>query len=236
MENDRVPCFTVCPWHGLAVGDVVLYVKRKVHVDDVGRWSDRDEAGELLLAFKVEDVPTVELNAGLSAVSMRLETTTDARSDWVDKAAAEVVVVVRTLYKDGKYCMNHLFSRSQAIVRDLLACRPSELIALQTGSSFFLWSPLMKSSKNKYFAKQTLDCIKTSYVEVLRTWLQEIMGLSTKPVQCCQNYKCKPCKTVFHRYPLNLQAKSRWVKAMFGGSLICKHDPSPDPGPEDPES
>ncbi|MEQ2169235.1 hypothetical protein GOODEAATRI_023042 [Goodea atripinnis] len=139
MENDRIPCFTVCPWHGLAVGDVVLYVKRDVHVD-VGRWSDKDEAGELLCELKVEDVPSVELNAGLSVVSMRPETTTDARSDWVDKAAAEVVVVVRTLYKDGKYCMNYLFSRTQAIVTDLLACRPSELIESPMGSGFFPWS------------------------------------------------------------------------------------------------
>ncbi|MEQ2217698.1 hypothetical protein XENOCAPTIV_019799 [Xenoophorus captivus] len=130
---------TVCPWHGLAVGDVVLYVKRDVHVD-VGRWSDTDEAGELLCELKVEEVPSVELNAGLSVVSMRPETTTDARSDWVDKAAAEVVVVVRTLYKDGKYCMNHLFSRTQAIITDLLACRPSELIASPMGTGFFPWS------------------------------------------------------------------------------------------------
>ncbi|MEQ2209820.1 hypothetical protein XENOCAPTIV_004469 [Xenoophorus captivus] len=57
MENDRVPCFTVCPWHGLAVGHVVLF-----HVV---------EADELR-AFKMEDITSVELDAGLSVVSVRL--------------------------------------------------------------------------------------------------------------------------------------------------------------------
>ncbi|KAK5600758.1 hypothetical protein CRENBAI_010611 [Crenichthys baileyi] len=71
MENDHVPCFTVCPWHGLAVGDVVVYVQRNLHVDDVNLWSDMDKGGELR-AFKMEDVASVELDAGLSVVFVRL--------------------------------------------------------------------------------------------------------------------------------------------------------------------
>ncbi|KAK5610238.1 hypothetical protein CRENBAI_008725 [Crenichthys baileyi] len=213
MENSRVPCFTVCPWHKLAVGDVVLYVDRDLYMDDVGRWSDMDEAGEVLRAFKVDDVASVDLDAGLLAVSVRLKPTTDARSDRVDKAAA-VVVVMRTLYKDGKYSMNHFFYGIRLLSMDL------SLKVLQEQA---LCEANARAS------------INTSYVEVLRMWLKENTVLSSKPIQCCEYYKCKPCKAAFHRYLLNLQAESGCIKAMFRGSLICKHVPGPDLALADPE-
>ncbi|MEQ2157910.1 hypothetical protein GOODEAATRI_006695 [Goodea atripinnis] len=40
MENDCVLYFTMCPCYKLAVGDLVLYVDRDIHVDDIGQWSD----------------------------------------------------------------------------------------------------------------------------------------------------------------------------------------------------
>lgn len=42
--------------------------------------------------------------------------------------------------------MNHMFSSKHAILRDLLACKASELIASKMGAGFFPWSGLIKSA------------------------------------------------------------------------------------------
>ncbi|KAK2810140.1 hypothetical protein Q5P01_000429 [Channa striata] len=57
--------------------------------------------------------------------------------------------------------------------------------------------------------------VKTTYVEIVRTWLQKITGLSTKPVECHEFYKCNPCEAAFYRYPLNLKLRG-CTTAMFG--------------------
>lgn len=108
-------------------------------------------------------------------------------------------LTVRTLYKDWMYCMNHLFSRKQAVLRDLLMCKASELIASKMGAGFFPWISLIKSSKNQHFSQQTLNrwkvsnsSVKTTYVEIVKTWLQQITGLSVKPVECNEYHKCNP--------------------------------------------
>ncbi|KAK2825774.1 hypothetical protein Q5P01_019988 [Channa striata] len=97
------------------------------------------------------------------------------------------------------------------------------------GAGFFPWSSLIKSAKNKHFDQQTLErlkvskaSVKTTYMEIVRTWLQKITGLSTKPVECHEFYKCNPCEAAFYRYPLNLQATAGCTTAMFRGSLACE--------------
>ncbi|KAK5618695.1 hypothetical protein CRENBAI_013489, partial [Crenichthys baileyi] len=101
---------------------MVLYVDRDLHVDDIGQWSD-------------------EWSASYSMCSK-------CRARHLRGAGRGVVSI---LYKDRRYCMKHLCSRTQVIVRDLLAFRASELITSQMGSSFFPWRHLIKSSRNKHF-------------------------------------------------------------------------------------
>lgn len=97
------------------------------------------------------------------------------------------------------------------------------------GAGLFPWSSLIKSAKNKHFDQQTLDrlkvansSVKTTYVEIVKTWLQLIMGLPIKPVECYEYHKCDPCEAAFYRYPLNLQANTGCITAMFCGSLMCE--------------
>ena len=229
IETDQISCFSTSPWHRLKPGDVILYMRREPIVDDLGRWLDLDQASSFLTAYGVEDVKTLQLDCGFSAVSTKL------CSVRCNGAGAVDALTVRTLYKDGKYCMNHMFSCKQAILRDLLACKASELIASKLGAGLFPWSSLIKSSKNKHFGKQTLQrlkvsnaSVKTTYVEIVKTWLQQITGLSVRPVECNEYHKCKPCEAAFYRYPLNLQANTGCITAMFGGSLMCesKHSAS----------
>lgn len=68
--------------------------------------------------------------------------------------------------------------------------------------------------------------VKTTYVEIVKTWLRQITGLSVKPVKCVEYYKCNPCEAAFYRYPLNLQANTGCMMAMFGGSLACEGERS----------
>lgn len=224
LETDQISCFSTSPWHRLKSGDVILYLQREPLVDNLGRWLDLNLAGSFLAAYSVQDVSTVQLDSGFSAVSTRL---VPARGS--DSGSVDALTTVRTLYKDGKYCMNHMFSRNQAILRDLLVCKASELIASKMGAGFFSWSSLIKSSKNKHFNRQTLErlrvsnsSVKTGYVEIVRTWLQQITGLSVKPVECIEYHKCNPCEAAFYRYPLDLRANTGCVTAMFGGSLRCE--------------
>lgn len=223
LETAQVSCFSTCPWHRLGPGDVILYPARDLVVNDHGRWLELHEASSFLNPHTVKDVQTLQLDSGFSAVSVTLMS--DVRGD--------NCVVVRTLYKDWKYCMNHIFSRKQAILRDLLTCKAAELIASKMATGFFPWSSLIKSSKNKHFGQQTLtrlkvanSSVKTTYVEIVKTWLKEITGLSIRPVECHEFHKCNPCKAAFHRYPLNLQAKTGCITTMFGGSLACSIDSS----------
>lgn len=229
LEPDQVSCFSTSPWHQLKPGDVILYLEREPLVDNLGRWLELHRASSFLTAYRVDDVTTLQLDSGFSAVSTTLVPALGSESGSVD------TLTVRTLYKDWKYCMNHMFSRKEAILRDLLACKASELIASKMGAGFFPWSSLIKSSKNKHFSQQTLDrlkvsnsSVKTTYVEIAKTWLQQITGLSVKPVECNEYHKCNPCEAAFYRYPLNLQANTGCITAMFGGSLMCeaKHSES----------
>lgn len=227
LEMDQVACFHTSPWHQLKTGDVILYLEEEPVLNDLGRWLELNKARSLLTAYRVEDVMTLQLDSGFSAVS-----TTLVPSQGYDSSSVDTVTV-RTLYKDSKYCMNHMFSHKQAILRDLLVCKASELIASKMGAGFFPWSSLIKSSKNKHFSQQTLDrlkagnsSVKTTYVEIVKTWLQQITGLSVKPVECIEYHKCNPCEAAFYRYPLNLQANTGCITAMFGGSLICEFEHS----------
>ena len=171
----------------------------------------------------MEDVITLQLDSSFSAVSTTLTRVHDHES------VSAATLTVRTLYKDEKYCMNHMFSRKQSILRDLLACKASEIIASKMGAGFFPWSSLIKCSKNKHFSQQTLDrlkvsnaSVKTTYVEIVKRWLKQITGLSITPVACYEYQKCNPCEAAFHRYPLNLHAETGCITAMFGDSLACE--------------
>nr|BBA49171.1 DNA polymerase [Oryzias latipes] len=219
LEPHGLSCFSTLPWHRLSEGDLVLYPESELTVDGRGRWEQLDRAQALLVGHRVLRVTELELDGGFLAVSVTL-----ARP-------GSGVVTARALYKDGTYCMNHLFSSRHGVLRDLLACRASELIASKMGAGFFPWSALVKSAKNKHFSQQTLERfkasksgVKTTYVEIVRTWLQRITGLSVKPVECEEFYKCSPIEAAFYRYPLNLQATSGCTTAMFGGSLACLSD------------
>lgn len=92
-------------------------------VDDLGQWLQLHRARSFLTAYRVDDVVTLQLESGFSAVSTTLRLARGSESESTD------VVTVRTLYKDRKYCMNRIFSHKQAILRDLLTCKASELIA-----------------------------------------------------------------------------------------------------------
>ena len=223
LATDDVSCFSTCPWHQLKRGDVIFYLAREPLVDDLGRWLEVDQASSFLTPCRVADVTTLQLDSGFSAASTTLTPVHD------NESLSGANFTVRTLYKDLKYCMNHIFSRKQSILRDLLACKASEIIASKMGAGFFPWSSLIKSSKNKHFSQQTLDrlkvsnaSIKTTYVEIVKRWLKQITGLSITPVECYEYHKCNPCEAAFHRYPLNLQAKTGCITAMFGGSLQCE--------------
>lgn len=223
LERSSARCFSTCPWHALAEGDLILYPDRELSSSTRDLWLDGKRATDLLVAHAVLRVIELRLEKGFSAVSVVLAPA--ARADGSDRSR----VVVRSLYKDGLYCMNHMFSAEEAVLRDLLACRASELIASKLGAGFFPWTALVKSAKNKHFQQQTLRrmgastaSVKTTYVEIVRTWLQKITGLSTKPVECSEFYKCSPCEATLCRYPINLQATTGCITAMFGGSLACE--------------
>lgn len=220
-------CFTTCPWHRLVAGDVILYPESEVALDGRGRWLQFEHASALLEAHRVQQVVRQELDKGFLAASIVLARL-GGGGGGREEASAPEGLTVRTLYKDQTYCMNHMFSSEHGVLRDLLTCRASEFIASKMGAGFFLWSALIKSAKNKHFSQQTLErfkvsnaSVKTTYVEIVRTWLQKITGLSVKPVQCNEFYKCNPCEAAFYRYPLNLQATSGCTTSMFGGSLTC---------------
>ncbi|KAK2832722.1 hypothetical protein Q5P01_016611 [Channa striata] len=217
------------PWHRLAAGDVILYPERELTVDVRGRWLQLDQAASILAPHRVQRVVELQLDKGFSAVSVTLARPCGREASETEGSRPEDLTVVRSLYKDRVYCLNHMLSSEQAVLRDLLACRASELIASKMGAGFFPWSSLIKSAKNKHFDQQTLErlkvskaSVKTTYVEIVRTWLQKITGLSTKPVECHEFYKCNPCEAAFYRYPLNLQATAGCTTAMFGGSLACE--------------
>lgn len=223
LETDMVSCFSTSPWHQLKAGDVILYLEREPILDDDGQWLDLHRASSFLTSYRVDDVITLKLDSGFSAVSTTLVPVQGYGS------ASSDTITVRTLYKDWKYCMNHMFSRKEAILRDLLACKASQLISSKMAAGFFPWSSLIKSAKNKHFSQQTLDrlkvansSVKTTYLETVKTWLQHITGLSVKPVECPEYHKCNPCEAAFYRYPLNLQANTGCITAMFGGSLRCE--------------
>lgn len=229
IEPHGVSCFSTLPWHRLAEGDLVLYPESELTVDGRGRWQQLDRARALLVDHRVLRVAKLELDGGFSAVSVVLARAVGMKPE----GQSPRVVTVRTLYKDGVYSLNHLFSTRQGVLRDLLVCRASEIIASKMGAGFFPWSALVKSAKNKHFSQQTLErfkasksSVKTTYVEIVRTWLQRITGLSVKPVECVEFYKCNPVEAAFYRYPLNLQATSGCTTAMFGGSLACLCDKS----------
>ncbi|KAK7915608.1 hypothetical protein WMY93_011369 [Mugilogobius chulae] len=224
LEADSVSCFTTSPWHQLQPGDVILYFKQEPHMDACGRWSELRDANSFLTPFKVQGVTTRPLDSGYCAVSVTL---TSAR---LTGSASSLThgLTVRTLYKDWKYCLNHIFSHKEAILRDLLMCKASELIASKMGMGFIPWSGVIKSAKTKNFSRETLDrlkvpksSIKTTYAEIVTTRLREITGLSMQPTQCHEFYKCNPCEVAFYRYPLNLGARTGCLKAMFGHSLLC---------------
>ncbi|KAK2812508.1 hypothetical protein Q5P01_000008 [Channa striata] len=229
LEPRAVSCFSTCPWHRLAAGDVILYPERELTVDVRGRWLQLDQAASILAPHRVQRVVELQLDKGFSAVSVTLARPCGREASETEGSRPEDLTVVRSLYKDRVYCLNHMLSSEQAVLRDLLACRASELIASKMGAGFFPWSSLIKSAKNKHFDQQTLErlkvskaSVKTTYVEIVRTWLQKITGLSTKPVECHEFYKCNPCEAAFYRYPLNLQATAGCTTAMFGGSLACE--------------
>lgn len=222
LETDRVSCFSTAPWHRLRAGDVILYVKEEPTFDDESsRWAELSQASSFLTPHRVVSVDTLQLTGGQSAVLVKLENAQleDARRS----------VYRLSLYKDGVYCMNHMFSRKESILRDLLAARASEMIASKMGLGLFPWSTLIKCAKNKHFSQHTLarlkvgnSNVKTTYVELTRTWLQRITGLAVKPVECYEFHKCNPCEATFYRYPVALQATSGCLTVMFGGSLLCE--------------
>ncbi|KAE8277930.1 hypothetical protein D5F01_LYC24049 [Larimichthys crocea] len=63
-------------------------------------------------------------------------------------------------------------------------------------------------------------------MEIMKTWLKQITGLSVQPVKCNEFHKCNPCEAAFYRYPLDLQAVNGCIRAMFGGSLMCEIESS----------
>lgn len=69
----------------------------------------------------------------------------------LDSGSCETLTV-RMLYKDWKYCMKHMFSHKQAILRDLLMYKVSELIASKMGTVFFPLEQSHHISKNKHFS------------------------------------------------------------------------------------
>lgn len=201
--------------------DLVLYFSERPSFDATGAWI-RPGTDDDVSVHRVLNVTRTDLDAGYSAVSAELMA-----------ADGGPTVFVRTLYKDDKYCMNHIACRDAGVLRDALATRAAELIASKMGTGFFPWDTLIKSAKNKHFARQTLERLKagsssvnTTFVEIEKTWLQRITGLSAKPVACYEFHKCNPCRAAVHRYPLALHATAGCVTAMFGGPMLCEKSPS----------
>lgn len=168
LETDMVSCFSTSPWHQLKAGDVILYLEREPILDDDGQWLDLHRASSFLTSYRVDDVITLKLDSGFSAVS-----TTLVHVQGYGSASSDTITV-RTLYKDWKYCMNHMFSRKEAILRDLLACKASQLISSKMAAGLFPWSSLIKSAKNKHFSQQTLDRLKVANSSVKTTYLETV--------------------------------------------------------------
>ena len=221
LETDKISCFTTCPWHRLVPGDKVLYPKNNIRFDDSGRWVDVDTADAALAVHSVHAIEIVPLDAGFSVTGVMLCATEGDRP----------VALVKMLYKDELYCMNHMISRSQPILRDLLACKTSEMIASKMGLGLFPWSTLIKSAKHHRFQEETRTRLKagnggstrTTYVEIVKSQLDKITGLLVNPVECCEFHKCNPCEAALYKYPLDLKATDGCLKAMFGGHrLLCE--------------
>ncbi|KAF0029324.1 hypothetical protein F2P81_018429 [Scophthalmus maximus] len=83
------------------------------------------------------------------------------------------------------------------------------------------WLQLDEAASLRF--KVSKASVKTTYVEIVCTWLQKITGLSTKPVECNEFYKCNPCEAAFYRYllrePGGMQATLARVSAAIRGRL-----------------
>lgn len=101
LETRDISCFTTCPWHQLKPGDKELYPKNDMCFDESGKWVDLTTAKEALAVHCVHAIETVRLDAGFSVTGVVLY-----RTDGGDFPVA----FVKTLYKDEKYCMNHIIS------------------------------------------------------------------------------------------------------------------------------
>lgn len=218
LEKNRASCLSTAPWHALKDGDEILYMRKDPVFDETSRWTDLAEAAGFLTPHRVMSVETTDLPNNMTVVSVRLR-----------EPGSQKDVYRFSLYKDGEYCMNHIFSKKEGISRDLLTTKASEIIASKMGLGLFPWSTLIKSAKNKHFSPNTLlrlkvgnDNVKTTYVELTKSWLQLTTGLSVKPVEPYEFHKCNPCEATFYRYPLALQATSGCLTVMFGGSLACE--------------
>lgn len=228
LERHQVSCFSPAPWHELKPDDVILYFEQEPQVDSNGRWLQVSKASSFLMPYKVQKVITLPLDSGYCAVSVTLVSAV-AMTQFSEIGNSPHGVTVFSLYKDWKYCMNHIFSYKEGILRDLLMYKASELIASKMGVGFFPWSSLIKSERIKNITQETLnrlmvprECIKASYAEIVTSDLQKITGLSVKPVECQEFHKCNPCDIAFYRYPLDLGAQRGCFKAMFGDSLLCE--------------
>ncbi|KAK7878266.1 hypothetical protein WMY93_031085 [Mugilogobius chulae] len=215
LEENEPSCFTTIPWHGLRTGDVILYPEREPVVDKHGVWTERHDASSFLVAQKVVGVHSLRLNKYLAAFVYIAA----VRSGGTSRS------VIKTLHSDDKYCMNHVLNCKEGIIRDLLACKASELVSSRIGAGFFPWSGFIKSSKVKCFGARTLQrlrasrsSVKVSYVEIVKTNLKRITGLSVKPVQCHEFHKCHPCEATLYRYPLKLPDVT---VSVFGAPLKC---------------
>ncbi|KAK2856673.1 hypothetical protein Q5P01_005408 [Channa striata] len=148
LEPRAVSCFSTCPWHRLAAGDVILYPERELTVDVRGRWQQLDQAASILAPHRVQRVVELQLDKGFSAVSVTLARPCGREASETEGSRPEDLTVVRSLYKDRMYCLNHMLSsRSQgpARVQSVGAHR------VQDGSGLF---PLEQS--NQIREKQTL--------------------------------------------------------------------------------
>ncbi|KAK2847552.1 hypothetical protein Q5P01_010551 [Channa striata] len=174
MRGDYVklePHTVSCPCHQLAAGDVILYPERELSVDVRSRWLQLDKAASILTGHRVQRVVELQLDKGFSAVSVMLARPCGRKSSETEGSRTEDLTVVKSLYKDRVYCMNHMLSSEKAILRDLLTCRASELMASKMGAGFFPWSSLIKSAKNKHFDQQTLNRLIVSKASVKATYL-----------------------------------------------------------------
>lgn len=81
-------------------------------MDGLGRWLELHRASSFLVAYRVEGVTTLQLDSGFTAVSTKMAHA--RRRESGDSGGGSLTV--RMLYKDWKYCMNHMFSRKKAIL------------------------------------------------------------------------------------------------------------------------